>query len=118
MKQQPLSQDCPVNADLLFRLIQDGIDDNVLAQLRRIVKEELVQCDRVDIKNVATFVATHDIKPIVADFAMSEGRIGGDDVIYFIDSVLGAIADGYTIVTDYGFGDYGTETFVFGFRAK
>jgi len=115
---QPIFQFCPVNADLLFRLLQDGIDDNVLTQLERIVEEELVQCSQADIADVATFVAAHDIDTIVVDFAMSENHIGGGDVVSFIHGVLMAIANGYTVVNEYGFGDDGTEVLVFGFKTK
>lgn len=43
-----------------------------------------------------------DIQHIIADFSMSENHIGGDDIISYINQVLGAIADKKRVVAWYG----------------
>lgn len=54
-----------------------------------------------------------DIKQFVADSAMSENHIGGDNVVSIVDEVLAAIKEGYEIITWYG---PNTEALVIGVR--
>ncbi len=39
---------------------------------------------------------------ILADFDVSEHRMGGDGVVSVADQVIGAMKDGWTVVTAYG----------------
>jgi hypothetical protein len=56
-----------------------------------------------------------DLRPIVADFGMSEHHLGGDDLIGVVESVVQATRDGYEIVTWYG--DH-TQALVAGYRKE
>lgn len=53
--------------------------------------EKLQDCEEVE-----------HVKVIVASSHMSDDRIGGDDVVSFVDDTLEAIKEGWTIFTWYG----------------
>ena len=72
---------------------------NVTKQdLRRFLSDETEDLD----PSLVDALKGCDIKPIVADFAMSEHHLGGDEVIGIVDNVLAVVGEGYTVVTWYG----------------
>lgn len=56
-----------------------------------------------------------DLEEIVVDQDMAESCIGGDDVVGIVDDVIGAIKDGYTVVTWYG---DSAEAMVIGYKPE
>lgn len=56
-----------------------------------------------------------DLEEIVVDQDMAESCIGGDDVVGIVDDVIGAIKDGYTVVTWYG---DSAEAMVIGYKLE
>ena len=70
---------------------------------------------RVDVEGVFVFLCNYDWKVILCDFCMSENHLGGDDMIFVVDSVLEAIKDGYHIHTWYG---DNAEVLIFGMKME
>ena len=60
--------------------------------------------DQEFIEDIASGVKDGDIIPIILDEDMDGYRVGGDDIVYYVDMVVDHTKKGHVVLTDYSDG--------------